>query len=120
MKLSKSQISAIAAKIEHERRKSIQEEQKHMAKKYMPDAIKIIELSKQRDELNDKISSIKNKYYGYMGTYSTAEEYALEMLKKKEEIRDYSVNRIEQALVIASVDAKDMEALMANYEKFLI
>ena len=87
MKLNKSQISAIASKLEHEH-------------------------------------SIKKKYvqgYGYISTMTNAEAYALVFAKKKETVNSkFTCGSIEEALTIASVDAADMDALLKNYEKFLI
>lgn len=124
MKLNKSQISAIASKLEHEHRIKAEKELVLKSKKYMPDAVKVIALEKQRSQLDTKIDSIKKKYvqgYVYIGTMTNAEAYALEFAKKKETVNSkFTCGSIEEALTIASVDAADMDALMKNYEKFLI
>lgn len=122
MKLSKSQINAIATKIQHElKEKQLAIITTH-SRKYMPDAIKMAALLKEEEVINNKYLAIKNKYKGYMSfnANSKPEQIASEICKLNEINTISSLEAIENSLIIASVDAADMDALMKNYQKFLI
>lgn len=121
MKLNKSQIEAIASKIEFERNSKFKEEVAKKVKQYMPDALKIMELNKQESSISEQRGKIFSKYSGrsFYGC-NTLEQYAETMCEIKEKIISHSHQKIVDSLIIASVDAADMDALMKNYEKFLI
>jgi hypothetical protein len=120
MKLTRSQIRAIASKIAHERTIKHNAEIASRRKKYIPDAQKVVDIDKQIKVLAEKKEAVLKNYSFYRYNVNTLEEYTNEMCKSKEKIKDFSKEKIEEALVIASVDAADMDALMKNYEKFLI
>lgn len=122
MKLNKSQISAIASKIEHEQKKKFDDQVKAASKKYLGDAKRIISLEKKIDEMQEEVVEIKKRYYYYISSNGSMkpEDLAIQLTVYKVTNKVPSHTQIEEALTIASVDSNDMEQLMKNYEKFLI